>query len=110
MDRTDPTEILCMNSTGDAPVYTMGASQFGGNDGSTSSGRSDTNIIRSRIVPKVTCGSLTGVLATRSETSVCGRTLSSLAQMGSLIFLLDYHGGWSCLPKWEQALNEHQEQ
>jgi len=50
--------------------------------GSTSSGTSDTNIIRSRIAPKATCGSVAGVLATRSQTSVCGRTPLSLAQMG----------------------------
>src|SRR5260221_180036 len=96
---------------GDAPVYTIGGTLFGGKDGWTSSRRSDTNIIRSRIAPKATCESVAGVLATRSETSVCGRTPSSLAQMGSLMFLfLDYHGGWPCLPRWEQALNQRQEQ
>jgi len=35
----------------------------------------------------------------------------SLTWVGSLTFLcLDYHGGWSCLAKWEQAINERQEQ
>jgi len=110
MNRTDPTEISCMNSAGVRRPSTRSWHPYSeARTGSTSSGRSDTNIIRSRIALKVTCGNVAGVLATRSGTSVCGRTLSSLAQMGSLIFLLDYHGGWSCLPRWEQALKQHQE-
>ena len=87
MNRADPTEILCMNSAGvTRPSTRSGHRYSGARTGSTSSGRSVTNIIRSHIAPKVTCGSVAGVLATRSKTSVCGRTLSSLAQMGSLIF------------------------
>ena len=80
MNRVDPTEISCMNSTsaGVTRLSTRLGHRYSGiRTGFTSSGRSDTNIIRSRIAPKATCGSVAGVLATRSEISVCGGILSS---------------------------------
>ena len=112
MNSADPIEISCMNSDGVMRQSTRSGHRYSGaRMGSTSSGRSDTNIIRSRIAPKTTCGSVAGVLATRSETLVCDKTLSLLANTVSLMFLcLDYHGGWSCLPKWEQAIDQRQQQ
>ena len=105
-------ETLCTNSDGATRQCTRSEHRYSGaRMGSISSGRSDTNIIRSRIALKTTCGSVVDVLATRNETLVCDKTLSSLAHSGSLMFLcLDYLGGWSCLPKWEQAIDQHQEQ
>jgi len=112
MNRADPTKISRMNSAGVTRPSTPSGHRYSGERmGSTSSERSDTNIIRSRIAPKATCGNVAGVLVTRSETLVCDRALSSLAHIGSLMFLyLDYHEGWSCLPKWEQAIDQRQEQ
>lgn len=79
MNREDPTEISCMNSAGAMRPSTRSGHRYSGaKTGCTSSGRSDTNITRLYIAPKVRCGSVAGVLATRSETLVCGRTLSSL--------------------------------
>ena len=74
MNREDPTEISCMNSVGvTRPSTRSGHRYSGAKTGCTSSGRSDTNITRLYIVPRVRCGSVGGVLATRSETSVCDR-------------------------------------
>ena len=75
MNRADPTEISCMNS-GDVtrPSTQSGHRYSWARTGSACLGRSDTNITRLLIAPKVTCGSVAGVLATRREPSVCGRT------------------------------------
>src|SRR5260221_2688832 len=86
LNRADPTEISCVNSAGVTRTSTRSGHRYSvarsARTGSTSSGRSDTNIIRSRIPPKATCGSVAVFLRPGSETSVCGRTQSSLAQMG----------------------------
>ena len=106
-EQADPTGLSCMNSAWVMRPSTRSEHRYSGaRTGSTSSGRSDTNIIRSRIAPRVRCGRVAGVLPPRSEISVCGRTPSWLARMGSLTFLcLDYSTteDGPALPEWEQA-------
>jgi len=106
MNKQIQLDFMYEQRWGDAPVHMIGASLFGGKDGVHFFREIGYEHYPSRIARKVRCGSVADVLVARSETSVCGRTLSSLAHMSLLMFLcLDYHGGWSCLPKWERAIN-----
>jgi len=76
---------------GDAPVHTIGASLFGGKDG--------VHFFREigyEHYPFTHCPQ--GDMWERGQCS-CDQERN-----------FDYHGGWSCLPKWEQAINERQGQ
>ena len=95
---------------GDAPVHTIGASLFGAKDGVHF-----FQEIGYEHYPFVHCPQddmwQRGRCSCEQDRNFgmwraqCRPSL----RWGSLIFLcLDYHGGWSCLPKWEQALNERQ--
>ena len=63
-EQADPTGLLCMNSAWVMRPSIRSEHRYSGaRTGTTSSGRSDTNIIRSRIAPRVRCGRVAGVLA-----------------------------------------------
>ena len=114
MNRADPTGLSCTNSAGVTRPSTRSGHRYSGarsaRTGSTSSGRSDTNIIRSRIAPKATCGSVAVFLRPGAKLRyVAGPCRRSLRWVSLMFLCLDYHGGWPCLPMWEQALNQREE-
>ena len=113
MNRADPTDFFFVYEQrwGDAPVHAIGASLFGAKDG--------VHFFREigyEHYPFTHCPQ--GDMWERGRCS-CEQERNFgmwkdnvvVAQMRLLIFLcLDYHGGWSCLPKWEQAFDQHHEQ
>lgn len=93
---------------GDAPVHTIGASLFGGKDG-----MHFFREIGYEHYPFVHCPQ--GEMWERGRCSCdqernFGMWQDAVVACLLMFLCLDYHGGWSCLPKWEQAMNERQEQ